>query len=64
MEMRTRREGGGVGVWVIFILAGIVIALVATLVVAVAAWIIHKVSNAMIREDRQLEREEKLNRGE
>lgn len=62
--MRTRREGGGVGVWVIFILAGIVIALVATLVVAVAAWIIHKVSNAMIREDRQLEREEKLNRGE
>ena len=50
--------------WVIFILAGIVIALVATLVIALAAWIIHKVSNAMIREDRQLEREEKLNKGE
>ena len=48
--------------WVIFILAGIVIALVATLVIALAAWIIHKVSNAMIREDRQLEREEKLNK--
>ena len=50
--------------WVIFILAGIVIALVAPLVIALAAWIIHKASNAMIREDRQLEREEKLNKGE
>ncbi len=50
--------------WVIFILAGIVIALVATLVITAAAWIIHKVSNAMIREDRQLEKEEKLNKGE
>lgn len=45
--------------WVIFILAGIVIALVATLVVVLAAWIIHKVSNAMLREDRALERENK-----
>lgn len=50
--------------WVIFILSSIVIALVATLVIALAAWVIHKVSNAMIREDRQLEKEEKLNRGE
>lgn len=50
--------------WVIFILACIMIALVATLVIAFAAWLIHKVSNAMIREDRQLEREEKLNKGE
>ncbi len=50
--------------WVIFILAAIVIALVATLVTVTAAWIIHKVSNAMIREDRQLEKEEKLNKGE
>lgn len=50
--------------WVIFILAGVVIALVATLVIVLAAWIIHKVSNAMVREDRQLEQEEKLNKGE
>lgn len=50
--------------WVIFILAAIVIALVAVLVIALAAWIIHKVSNAMVREDRQLEKEEKLNKGE
>lgn len=50
--------------WVIFLLAAIVIALVATLVIVSAAWIIHRVSNAMIREDRQLEREEKSNKGE
>ena len=45
--------------WVIFILAAIVIALVATMVIALAVWIIHKVSNAMIRENRELDREEK-----
>lgn len=50
--------------WVIFILAAIVIALVATLVVALAAWIIHKVSNAMIRENRELERNERRKEGE
>lgn len=50
--------------WVIFILAFAVIALVAVLVVVAAVWLVHKVSNAMIREDRQLEKEEKLNRGE
>lgn len=50
--------------WVIFILSGVVIALVATITIALSAWIIHKVRNAMIREDRELEREEKLNKGE
>lgn len=50
--------------WVIFILSGVVIALVATLVIVLAAWIIHKVSNAMVREDKRLEQEEKLNKGE
>lgn len=50
--------------WVIFILAMVVIALAAVMVTALSVWIIHKVSNAMIREDRQLEREEKLNEGE
>lgn len=43
--------------WVIFILAMVVIALLATLAITLAAWIIHKVSNAMIREDRELEKE-------
>lgn len=41
-----------------------VIALVAVLVIVLAAWIIHKVSNSMLREDRELEREEKENKGE
>lgn len=50
--------------WVIFILAFAVIALIAVLVVVAAVWLVHKVSNTMIREDRQLEKEEKLNRGE
>lgn len=50
--------------WVIFILAAVVIALVATLVIALAAWIIHKVSNAMIRENKRLEREERRKEGE
>ena len=50
--------------WVIFILAFAVIALIAVLVVVAAVWLVHKVSNAMIQEDRQLEKEEKLNRGE
>lgn len=50
--------------WVIFILAFAAIALIAVLVVVAAVWLVHKVSNAMIREDRKLEKEEKLNRGE
>ncbi len=45
--------------WVIFILAFAVIAFIATLVIVAAVWLVHKVSNAMIREDRQLDREEK-----
>ncbi|MCI8582351.1 MAG: hypothetical protein HFH13_04365 [Dorea sp.] len=45
--------------WVIFILVVIVLALVGTLVTALAAWIIHKVSNAIIRDNWKLEKEEK-----
>ncbi len=49
--------------WVIFILVFIAIAFIATLVWAFAAWIIHKVSNAIIRDNRKLE-QEKFNEGE
>lgn len=50
--------------WVIFILAFAVIAFIAVLVIVAAAWLVHKVSNAMIREDRQPDREEKQNKGD
>ena len=50
--------------WVIFILVVIALALVGTLVTALAAWIIHKVSNAIIRDNRRMEAEEKNRTGE
>ena len=50
--------------WVIFILVFLALVPIAALVITLAAWIIHKVHNAMIREDRELEKEEKQNEGE
>ncbi len=44
--------------WLIFILAVIAIVAFATLVIVGAAWLVHKVSNAMIRDNRKLEKEE------
>lgn len=43
--------------WVIFILSCVIIALIAVPLVLLAAWLIHKVSNAMICDDLELKRE-------
>ena len=48
--------------WVIFILSAMAIGLIATWVVALAAWIIHKVSNAMVLDNLEWEIEEKKRR--
>lgn len=54
--------------WVIFILSGIAIALAVTPLAVLAAWLIHKVSNAMICDDlelkKELDEEERHYRGE
>lgn len=50
--------------WLIFILVFLALVPGAALVMTLAAWIIHKVRNAMLREDKELEKGEKQNRGE
>lgn len=48
--------------WLIFILAVIAIALAAVFVIALSVWAIHKVTNAMKLEDKEIER--KIKKGE
>lgn len=50
--------------WAIFILVFLVSIPGAAVVLTLAAWIIHKVRNAMLREDKELEKGEKQDRGE